>query len=320
MPLVKSTDEMIVAAADALRRGELVAFPTETVYGLGADARKPSAVAKVFDLKERPQFNPLIVHVKDLDKAQELCSFSPAASKLAERFWPGALTLVLPLKATSGICDLVTAGLDTLAVRSPNHPVAQQLLDVSGIPIAAPSANKSGRVSPTRAEHVAADLGDEPAYVLDNGPCPVGVESTIVGFSEGEAVLLRSGGVSRDALEEVLGHPVKNTEVNTETPNAPGQLLSHYAPNAGIRLNVMAPGPGEAYLAFGPDIAAHSGPSYNLSEAGDLREAAANLFAALRILDATGAEVIAVSPIPFLGLGEAINDRLRRAAAPRGNS
>lgn len=298
------------AAADLLRAGQLVAFPTETVYGLGADARDDRAVAEVYRAKGRPSFNPLIVHVADAQAATTLCRFDAAAKALAARFWPGPLTLVLPLKAQAGLSKLVTAGLDTVAVRVPDHPVAQGLLAAFGGPVAAPSANPSGRVSPTSAGHVLAGLGGRIAAVVDGGACRVGLESSIVDCT-GPAALARAGGVPATDLAACLGAPLAAiTQAGPVT--APGQLASHYAPLGRVRLNASAPEPGETFLGFGPGAA-----TLNLSPAGDLTEAAANLFAHLHRLDAMGARAIAIAPIPDHGLGQAINDRLRRAAAPR---
>jgi L-threonylcarbamoyladenylate synthase len=304
------------AAAEALRAGRLVIMPTETVYGLAADVGNDTAVAAVFSAKGRPEFNPLIVHVADLSAAQTIADFHPAALALAQAFWPGPLTLVLPRRAQAHVSLLATAGLDTVAVRVPAHPVAQALLGAFGGPLAAPSANRSGRVSPTTAADAGADFPDGVAMVLDGGPCTVGVESTIIGFTDdGRLVLLRPGGLPREDIVRVAG-PLAD-HVRRGAPSAPGQLASHYAPRAAMRLNALSPEPGEAYLAFGPSMPASDGMILNLSPAGDLIEAAANLFSFLRRLDASGAEVIAVSPIPSQGLGEAINDRLARAAAPR---
>ncbi|HUO91985.1 MAG TPA: L-threonylcarbamoyladenylate synthase [Rhizomicrobium sp.] len=298
-------------AAKLLRGGGLVAFPTETVYGLGADATNDRAVAAIFAAKERPRFNPLIVHVADVDEAKQLVAFTPAARRLAERFWPGALTLVLPRKADARLSLLVSAGLDTVAVRVPDEAIAQQLLAAAEIPIAAPSANASGEVSPTTAEHVRQSLGEKVDLILDGGPTRLGLESTVVGFDDGKPVLLRPGSIPRVKIESVagpLGHPAD------DAISSPGQLASHYAPDARVRLNAMSAAPGELLLAFGPA----TGAALNLSPKGDLEEAAANLFAMLRKLDALEPHAIAVMPIPDHGLGEAINDRLRRAAAPRG--
>ncbi|WP_377509064.1 L-threonylcarbamoyladenylate synthase [Octadecabacter sp. R77987] len=300
----------IAAAADVLRAGGLVAFPTETVYGLGADARDDRAVAQVFAAKGRPTFNPLIVHVADLETAQTLCDFSHEARALAQAFWPGALTLVLPIRADAGIAPLVIAGLSTLAVRVPDHPVAQALLHEFGGPVAAPSANPSGRISPTSPDHVIAGLNGRIDAVVDGGNCGVGVESTIVGC-DGSPVLLRAGGLPREAIAACLGgDPAEGPDGGVLT--APGQMESHYAPQGKVRLNATDVHDGEVLLGFGPVDA-----PLNLSHSGDLVEAAANLFAMLHELDAMGAQRIAVSPIPMHGLGAAINDRLARAAAPR---
>ena len=304
-------------AAAALRAGRLVAFPTETVYGLGADAANDDAVAAIFAAKRRPRFNPLIAHVADAQAAQRLATFNDEAGRLAAAFWPGPLTLVLPRADDCPVSLLASAGLDTIALRVPSHPLARELLRAFGGPVAAPSANISGRLSPTEAEHVAeSELAEDVAVILDGGECAVGVESTIIGFdARGRATLLRPGGIAREEIERVIGAPLI-TPGQTGAPAAPGQLKSHYAPRAKLRLNAAAPRQGEMYLAFGP--AAPKGvPGLNLSPAGDLKEAAANLFAYLRILDDTGVDVIAVAPVPNEGLGEAINDRLTRAAAPR---
>ena len=299
----------IARAAALLRAGDLVAFPTETVYGLGGDARSDTSVARIFDAKGRPRFNPLIAHVADVEGAEAVAVLDDRARALAAAFWPGPLTLVLPVREGAGLSPLVTAGLDTVAVRVPAHPVARALLAAFGGPVAGPSANPSGRVSPSRAEHVVQGLSGRIAAVLDGGACPVGVESTIVGL-DGPPALLRPGGITAEALESVLGGPLA-TGGNAAKPNAPGQLESHYAPGVALRLNADAPRGNEAYLGFGP------GPcDLNLSPSGDLVEAAAALFHALRLLDA-GGRPVAVAPIPDTGLGRAINDRLRRAAAPR---
>ncbi len=305
-------------AAEALHAGRLVAFPTETVYGLGADATDDSAVAAVFEAKGRPRINPLIAHVTDIEAAMGLGRFDESARQLAEAFWPGPLTLVVPRVEGCPVSLLATAGLDTLALRVPAHPLAQALLAAFGGPVVAPSANISGRLSPTEAEHVAeSPLAEKVAVILDGDECPVGVESTIIGFdTDGTPVLLRPGGIPREEIEKVLGEPLRTGKGGEGTPSAPGQLSSHYAPRARLRLNAQRPEEGEMFLAFGPD-APKGVPGLNLSPKGDLREAAANLFAYLRILDETGVSSIAVAPIPEYGLGEAINDRLRRAAAPR---
>ena len=300
----------LLSGAAILRRGGLLAFPTETVYGLGADARDGRAVAAIYAAKGRPAFNPLIVHLADTAAARALCLFNPLADALAAAFWPGALTLVLPLRPGAGISELVTAGLPTLAVRVPDHPLAQALLHTFGGPVAAPSANPSGRISPTTAGHVLAGLGGRIDAVLEGGGCTVGLESTIIGFDPGP-VLLRAGGVPVEAVAAVLGTPLRQPS-DPATPTAPGQLASHYAPLGQLRLNVTNPAQGEVLLGFGPVQAA-----LNLSDTANLTEAAANLFGHLHRLDAMGAKRIAVSPIPDNGLGAAINDRLKRAAAPR---
>jgi L-threonylcarbamoyladenylate synthase len=300
----------LTRAAALLGKGELVAFPTETVYGLGADARQGEAVAAIYATKGRPAFNPLIVHVADAHSAKTLVEWTPAAQKLADAFWPGPLTLVLPLRASHGISSLVTAGLDTLAIRVPAHPVAQALLDTFGGPVAAPSANPSGRISPTTPEHVAAGLEGRIAAILEGGPCDVGLESTIIGFDGPQAVMLREGGIPAEQIEQVLDQSLR-AHADT-TISAPGQLLSHYAPRAALRLNATQAREGEHLLGFGEVAGA-----LTLSAAGDLAEAAANLFGHLHKLDALGG-AIAVAPIPMTGLGRAINDRLARAAAPRG--
>jgi L-threonylcarbamoyladenylate synthase len=319
MPVRLADSAAIEEAGRLIRAGALVAFPTETVYGLGADATNGRAVAAVFEAKGRPRFNPLIVHVPDLAQAERIAVLSDSARKLAHAFWPGPLTLVLKRRAESGLSDLVSAGLDTLAVRVPAHPVAQALLAAAGRPLAAPSANRSGRVSPTRAEHVADDLGDRVSLILDGGATPHGLESTVLAATDDGAVaLLRPGAVPRAAIEAVLARALSQGPAHDDTrPTSPGQLASHYAPNAALRLGARDVRPGEALLAFGGDVPATEGPLFNLSPSGDLVEAAANLFAALRDLDRSGVGTIAVMPIPEHGLGEAINDRLRRAAAPR---
>jgi len=311
------------AAAKTLAEGGLVAFPTETVYGLGADAANPAAVAHLYQAKGRPAFNPLIAHVADLAAAQRIARFDSLATALAETFWPGPLTLVLPKTEACPVSDLATAGLDTVAIRVPAHPVAHDILRAFGGPVVAPSANLSGHVSPTTAEHVNSDLAGRIDLIVDGGPVAVGVESTIVGCFE-TPMLLRPGGLPRAEIERVIGRalaqPPADTEGDTEQPLAPGMLTSHYAPRTRVRLDAGRLEPGEALLAFGPtaipgvDSAALV---MNLSERGDLAEAAANLFGHLRTLDAHNARAIAVMPIPDEDLGEAINDRLRRAAVGR---
>jgi L-threonylcarbamoyladenylate synthase len=312
--ILAATEQAIERAAAALRGGALVAFPTETVYGLGADATNARAVAAIFEAKGRPRFNPLIVHVMSVGEAAALADLTNAARKLAEAFWPGPLTLVLSKRPGCPVAELATAGLDTLAVRVPVHPVAQALLRAANLPIAAPSANRSGHVSPTMAVHVEADLGKRVAMILDGGATPVGLESTVIDVTGEVPMVLRLGGVTREAIARVLGQPVETTTGAAATPASPGMLARHYAPITKLRLDVQDVREGEALLAFGPNAPRTSRPAVNLSPSGDLAEAAANLFAALRKLDASGAEAIAVMPIPDKGLGEAINDRLRRAA------
>jgi L-threonylcarbamoyladenylate synthase len=300
-------------AAALLRDGGLVAFPTETVYGLGADARNGRAVARIFEAKRRPRFNPLIVHVPSLAAAREIGVFDGAAERLAAAFWPGALSLVVPVAAGAGLSDLVTAGLPTVAIRVPELPLAREFLGEAGVPVAAPSANPSGRISPTTADHVLEGLSGRIDAVLDGGPCPVGVESTIVGVLDGVPRLLRPGGLPLEPLEACLGEAIRPADPEAEGVRAPGQLASHYAPSAPVRLGATEAERGEVLLGFGPVRG-----SLSLSASGDLVEAAANLYAHLRALDAGGFAGIAVAPVPERGLGRAINDRLRRAAAPRG--
>ena len=300
-------------AAEMLRRGGLVSFPTETVYGLGGDATDDAAVARIFEAKGRPSFNPLIVHLPDAEAVEAYCVMGETARRLASAFWPGAMTLVLPIRPYAGISKLVTAGLDTLAVRVPDHPLAQKLLRETARPVAAPSANPSGRISPTSATHVLQGLGGRIEAVLDGGPCGVGLESTIIDCSDETPSLLRAGGLPAEAIEACLGGPLALGPVAPSTaPSAPGQLSSHYAPKGSVRLDATETEPGETYLGFGA-----LGADLNLSPTGDLVEAASRLFEYLHRLDAMGAERIAVAPIPDHGLGRAINDRLRRAAAPR---
>jgi L-threonylcarbamoyladenylate synthase len=300
-------------AAILLAEGGLVAFPTETVYGLGADATDDAAVAKIYAAKQRPRFNPLILHVADAEAARAIAHFEARADALAERLWPGPLTLVLPRRANAKISSLALAGLDTVALRVPGHPIARAILTAVARPIAAPSANRSGRISPTTAAHVAGDLGDAVDLIVDGGACPVGLESTILDLSTERACLLRPGGITRDDIESVIGS-IAVDDGNDETPKAPGRLARHYAPRTPLQLNVDDVAEGEALLAFGPPLAG-AATIANLSPEGDLVEAAANLFAMLHELDASGASTIAVMPIPDHGLGAAINDRLRRAAA-----
>lgn len=313
----------VAQAADVLRRGGLVAFPTETVYGLGARADNADAVALIYQAKGRPSFNPLIAHVADLHAAEALAVFTPVARKLAEKFWPGPLTLVLQKRDGAPLSDLATAGLDTVAIRVPSHPVARALLSECGFAVVAPSANRSGHVSPTLARHVDEDLHGRIDLIVDGGALNVGVESTIVGCFD-QPVLLRPGGIATAEIEDALGcklrHPSTAEEADQTRPLAPGMLTSHYAPNARVRLNAREIHSGEALLAFGTDRPAgftERTTIMNLSERGDVGEAAANLFSHLRALDAGRPSGIAVMPIPETGLGEAINDRLRRSAAPQ---
>jgi L-threonylcarbamoyladenylate synthase len=301
-------------AARALHLGRLVAFPTETVYGLGADAGDDQAVARIYAAKGRPGHNPLIVHVPDAAEAARFGVFDPRSESLAAAFWPGPLTLVLPRAPGAPVSRLVTAGLATIALRVPSHPVALMLLQACRRPLAAPSANISGRISATTARHVAETLGGRVAVILDGGPCAVGVESTIVGLAGPRAVLLRPGGVPREAIEALIG-PLDDPEQGLVA--APGMLASHYAPMRPVRLDVVNLGPDEALLAFGTDVPTGARRVLNLSPRGDLAEAAANLYAYLRDLDGADIAAIAVMPIPEHGLGLALNDRLRRAAAPR---
>jgi L-threonylcarbamoyladenylate synthase len=325
-------------ARSVLAAGGLVAFPTETVYGLGADATNDKAVAKLYAVKERPAFNPLIAHVASLAAAKRLAVFDDDALRLAHAFWPGPLTLVLPKAAHCPVGLLATAGLDTIAVRVPSHPVAHDILVAFGKPVVAPSANRSGKVSPTTAQHVLHDLRDRIELLINDGPAPLGIESTIVACLGGP-VLLRPGAVDRDALEKVLGAAIappahghtgnghapargaaSPESAHAPAPLAPGMLASHYAPRTPLRMDAAEVAPGEALLAFGADLppgANHAAAMLNLSARGDLVEAAANLFAHLRSLDTQGATAIAVAPIPDRGIGEAINDRLHHAAAPR---
>ena len=320
--LLPASAEAAESAANCLAEGGLVAFPTETVYGLGADARDGEAVARLYAAKGRPSFNPLIAHVPNLGVARRLAVFDAAAERLAAAFWPGPLTLVLPKREGCPVSELATAGLDTIALRVPDHPFARDLLLEFGEPVVAPSANRSGHVSPTTAQHVLADLGGRIDLVIDAGPTAVGVESTIVACLA-EPTLLRPGGLSRAQIEEALRRPLAlgaDAAQDDDAPLAPGMLASHYAPKARLRLNATDVRGDEALLAFGMQLAAGAGGArkiFNLSKRGDLVEAAANLFSHLRALDASGAKTIAVMPVPHEGLGEAINDRLQRAAAPR---
>jgi L-threonylcarbamoyladenylate synthase len=310
--IFEPTQEAIERAGTFLRDGKLVAFATETVYGLGADATNETAVANIFAAKKRPSFNPLIVHVHDMEQARSLVDFTEQGEKLAAQFWPGALTLVLPRKENSGLSLLVSAGLDSVAIRMPSHPIARQLLKEANRPVAAPSANQSGSISPTQAIHVAQSLGDRVDMIVDGGACAVGLESTVVDACGPKVGFLRPGGISIEDLEDVCG-PLIFPDDSPEAPKSPGMLTSHYAPNMGMRLNSTNLKDGEVLLGFG-DV---ENAALNLSPTGNLNEAAANLFAMMRKLDETDHHTMAVSPIPNHGLGLAINDRLKRAAAPR---
>jgi L-threonylcarbamoyladenylate synthase len=323
--LVRADFAAIAEAALCLAGGGLVALPTETVYGLGADASNGAAIARLYAAKGRPSFNPLIAHVSDFAAAGALAVFDAAAEKLAAAFWPGPLTLVLQKRAGCPVAELATAGLDSIALRVPQHPVALNLLNRFGRPVVAPSANRSGHVSPTTAQHVMDDLGGRIDFIVDGGPTMVGIESTIVACLDGP-VLLRPGGLPRHRIEAVLGERLRDASagsVDPAAPLAPGMMESHYAPQARLRLQADRVNPGEALLAFGPRMPPGTEDAalvLNLSPGGDLVEAAANLFSDLRTLDQAGVATIAVMRVPNEGLGEAINDRLARAAAPRGHS
>lgn len=314
-PIVDAGPAGIARAAEALRAGKLVAFPTETVYGLGADATNDRAVAAVFAAKQRPSFNPLIVHVADIDAAVGLADFNERAHALADSFWPGPLTLVLPRSVDCPVSLLASAGLDSLAIRVPGHPKARALLVAAGVPVVAPSANPSGRISPTTARHVVEGLDGAIDLVLAGGRCEIGIESTVVDLTGDVPTLLRPGAVTREALEDRIGPMAVSDELpaDGEARRSPGQMTRHYAPSRPVRLNADAPRTGEAYLAFGPTLRPDA--SLNLSDTGDLTEATANLFAMLHALDSGDHTGIAIAPIPETGLGLAINDRLRRAAA-----
>jgi L-threonylcarbamoyladenylate synthase len=317
--IAPATPENIAAAAATLRAGGLVAMPTETVYGLAALATSDSAAAAIFAAKRRPSFNPLIAHFADAAAAAREADLDPRAARLAAAFWPGPLTIVAQVSASCRISLLARAGLDTVALRAPSHRIARALIEAVGEPLVAPSANRSGRVSPTRAEHVAADLQGRVDWILDDGPSPLGLESTIVACLGGTICLLRPGAISREAIAAALGEAIPAAAaIGARAPTASGQLASHYAPRARLRLDAKSVGEGEAALDFGGGVLAGAAAArLDLSASGDLAEAAAQLFAHLRALDATGAATIAVAPIPERGLGAAINDRLRRAAAPR---
>jgi L-threonylcarbamoyladenylate synthase len=315
--LAEASPEAIVSAAACLRAGGVVAMPTETVYGLAADATSDAAVAAIYAAKERPAINPLIAHVLDIEAAREQAIFSAEAETLARAFWPGPLTLVLPMASSCQISLLARAGLDTVAVRSPSHETARALIDAAGFPLAAPSANRSGAVSPTTAAHVAADLDGRVDWILDGGPCRYGLESTIVACLSARPQLLRPGAVTREEIESALGSLIDSSSAPQTAPNAPGQLVSHYAPRAELRLDAASASSDEAVLDFGGSLRDAAGARLDLSPSGDLVEAASHLFSYMRVLDAAGATRIAVAPIPAHGFGAAINDRLRRAAAPR---
>ncbi len=311
--ILKPSPDALEKAANSIRSGKLVSFATETVYGLGADATNGEAVAGIFEAKGRPSFNPLIVHVPDLNAAQKLVHFSPFATKLAEKFWPGPISFVLPRKDDCPVSELASAGLPTLAIRIPSNEAARAFLQAAARPVAAPSANPSGKISPTTAQHVADGLGDKVAYILDGGDCAVGLESTVISVQDDRVTLLRPGGISKEELEAIVG-TVEIANADSEI-SSPGMLLSHYAPGCPVRLNATDKQEGEAFLAFGDGFDHIS--DLNLSKTGDLKEAAAKLFAAFHKLDAQNPSQIAVAPIPQEGIGAAINDRLKRAAAPR---
>lgn len=297
------------------KKGALVAFPTETVYGVGADATNGEAVARIYAVKSRPQFNPLIVHVANVTIAQRYAQWNDVAQKLADAFWPGPMTLVLKRKPDCSISDLVSAGGDTIGIRIPSHPIAQELLNAFDGGIAAPSANRSGRVSPTTAEHVRTEFGADISLIIDGGACSVGVESTVIDVADGKATILRPGFVTHEMVEAAIGNMSMAPKHDAEILKSPGQLASHYAPSIPVRLNATDVLADEALLAFGPDVLLGAATVLNLSERGDVIEAAANLFSYLRALDNSYHKAIAVMPIPNDGVGEAINDRLMRAAA-----
>lgn len=303
----KEAGDTDTGAANALRAGKLVILPTETVYGLAADAGDPSAVAAIFEAKGRPRFNPLISHVPDAAEAETIAIFDARARALAEAFWPGPLTIVAPVRDRDRVCDLARAGLDSVAVRVPGHARARAVIAAAGCPVVAPSANRSGRPSPTTFADAVEETGFAVQAAVDGGPCPVGVESTVVSVLDGRVALLRPGSVTREEIEAVVG-PL---ERGGEGHRSPGRLTVHYAPDAPVRIEVLEPREGELLLGFGPGV---GDPRWSLSPTGDLREAAANLFRRFREADRAGVSAIAVSPIPDAGLGEAINDRLRRAA------
>lgn len=314
MTVMAASPRAIAEGAAILKRGGLVAFPTETVYGLGADATNGLAVARVFAAKGRPAFNPLIVHVASISLARNFGHFGPVAEQLAAAFWPGPLTLVVPLCRQSGICDLAVAGLDSIGLRIPNHRIALALVEAAGLPICAPSANRSGHVSPTLADHVASDLGAEVELVIDGGAASIGIELTVIDARGAGPVILRPGAVTQGDIERITGMQLANRHGDGTALISPGQLLSHYAPSLPVRLDANFVTPNEALLSFGSQSLRIGGPQINLSRSGNLHEAAANLYASLRALDRPGLQGIAVMPIPNIGIGVAINDKLRRAA------
>lgn len=316
---MQSTTNDVSKAAALLREGQLVAFPTETVYGLGGNALSDAAVAAIYAAKGRPQFNPLIVHVYSIEEAQRYAVFNTLAQQLAQHFWPGPMTLVLPRTANCPLSLLVSAGMDTVAIRVPAHPLAQALLNETALPIAAPSANRSGRVSPTEATHVEDELGGRLAMILNGGPCSVGIESTVIDATGDTPAILRPGSITAKDIAAMLPHmPYAVIRHPSSAVQSPGQLASHYAPSTPVRLNATSVVADEVLLAFGGTVPRGAKQVLNLSESGDLKEAAANLFRMLRALDAVGASAIAVMPIPededANALGHAINDRLKRAA------
>ena len=314
-PIVLPSPEMLQHAINLLRSGEVIALPTETVYGLGADAENGKAVARIYSIKSRPRFNPLIVHIGSIELAHRYAEWNDRAEQLARAFWPGPLTLILPAKQGSPASELVTAAGDTVALRLPAHPVMRELLVLFGQGVAAPSANRSGQISPTSAQDVLEDLGNCLPLILDGGRCMVGIESTVVDVSGEETVLLRPGMVTKELIKERTGLSCRKPSDGEGLHKSPGQLAKHYSPSKSVRLNIGSVHAGEGLLAFGPALET-AGPVYNLSEEGDLLQAASNLFAGLRALDAADCESIAVMPVPEEGVGVAINDRLRRAATP----
>ena len=310
--IFSANEDNIIKGAEIIKNGGLVSFPTETVYGLGASIYVPKAVAGIFEVKGRPSFNPLISHIAEIDEMREFVVVDERALTLAKKFWPGALTFVLPRKNDNPVLDMVCAGLKTMTVRCPNHRVALELIRKAGVPICAPSANRSQTISPTTAEAVYESLGDRVDMILDGGQCEVGVESTILDLTTPKAVLLRAGGVTKEQLEEVLGEEVLVSDGNPDKPTSPGQMLKHYAPSKKFRINAEKPEEGELYIGFGSKF---DFGELNLSKSGDLREAASNLFSYMRIADKNSKfEKIAMAPIPNEGVGVAINDRIKRAS------